>query len=131
VVDSKGNNGQVNDYSFEDKGLQPGISHYRLKLVDYSGEFTYSKIIALSAENTGWAITPNIVETQLTILSPFIDNRQLQLNIFNMQGKRLRSESKLNNRIINWDVSTLSKGSYLLQIINSGGSSTTLRFIKN
>ncbi len=40
VVDSKGNNGQVNDYSFEDKGLQPGISHYRLKHGDYSAKFT-------------------------------------------------------------------------------------------
>lgn len=130
IVNGNGSNSTTNNYSFDDKDPQVGINLYRLKQIDYDGNFSYSKIISLGNKINDWVISPNLVGSQLTIISPYTDNQPLKLYIYNMQGSRVKSDDVNNAGIIRQNVATLSKGVYIVQIIDSEGNSTSLRFIK-
>lgn len=130
IINGNGTSASTNTYSFDDNAPMGGINLYRLKLVDFIGTFTYSKIVSIGVKINGWVISPNLVGNQLTIISPFSDNQHLQLNIFNMQGQRINSEYVVNNNVIRRNVSNLSKGNYILQIVDSKGNYTSLQFIK-
>jgi subtilisin-like proprotein convertase family protein len=131
IVNSNNSNASINNYSFDDKKPQPGMNLYRLKQTDYDGSFHYSKIVSLGIEMNGWVISPNKVSNQLTLISHSSDNQRLTLNIYNMQGQLMKSEDVKNENIINQNVSTLLKGDYILQIIDSKGKHTSLRFLKD
>lgn len=130
AVNGKGANSTTNNYSFDDKDPQVGVNLYRLKQINYDGNFSYSKIISLETKISNWVISPNLVGSQLTIFSPYADAQHLKLNIYNMQGRLVKSEDVSNAGIITQNVATLSKGGYILQIIDSKGNNTSLRFIK-
>ena len=130
VLNGNASSSPINNYSFDDKDPQAGINLYRLKQIGYDGNFSYSKVISLGTKINEWLISPNVVGSQLTIISPYTDNQRLKLNVYNMQGRLVKSENVSNAAVIRQNVATLSKGGYILQIIDSKGNNTSLRFIK-
>ncbi|MEO9003540.1 MAG: CotH kinase family protein, partial [Ginsengibacter sp.] len=118
-------------YVFEDGNLADGTINYRLKQVNMDASFTYSKIISIKFKNAQWHIYPAKVRDQLTIISPFTNVMNLQTNIYNMQGQKISSENTINNNVIHKDVSRLSSGIYILEIIPASGDKTILRFVKD
>lgn len=55
-----GNSVQVLRYTFTDENPLPGISYYRLKQIDYDGQFTFSPVIAnKSAQREQVVVYPN------------------------------------------------------------------------
>lgn len=131
IVNSDNSNATIKNYSFDDKKPQAGMNLYRLKQIDYTGSFHYSKIVSIGVEINGWVISPNKVGSQLTLISHSSDNQRLTLKIFNMQGQLMKSEDVKNENIIDQNVSALLKGNYILQITDSKGRHTSLRFIKD
>lgn len=49
MVDGEGNSTRTIDYEFTDIMPYQGVSYYRIKQVDYNGEFAYSDIISVSS----------------------------------------------------------------------------------
>lgn len=119
------------EYTFDDGNMANGTIHYRLKQVDIDGSFTYSKIVSVNIKNAQWRIYPVKVRNQLTIISPFANNLNLQTSIYNMEGQKISNENVINNNVIQMDLSRLSSGIYILKITTKSGNKTIFRFVKD
>jgi hypothetical protein len=110
-VDGAGTTTEVNTYSFNDNNLSHGSYSYRLKQIDYSGEYTYSKIAEaiVSLIPSEFKLSqnyPNPFNPSTIIEYEIPEDAFINLTLFDMLGneiKTLLSEQK-------------SKGIYKIQI---------------
>ncbi|MFY0627018.1 MAG: T9SS type A sorting domain-containing protein [Reichenbachiella sp.] len=127
-------NGTVNEpksYGFIDYEFVEN-AYYRLKQVDYDGQFEHHKIIAIEHQSSEIVkIYPNpIVHDQISIGGSSTDAFDAHLigisgkEIFKMTGTLSEIENELNNKL-----SSLEASVYLLKLTSSFDSQT-LRFIK-
>jgi hypothetical protein len=122
----------ISNYEFVDgldltgfENLQGQNLYYRLKQVDFDGQFEYSQVktVKLKMRNDELRIFPNVVQDQFTI-----ENGEGQATIFNSMGQLVKS-FKIQNLSFKIDVADLPQGHYFLQV-QSNGQTTTKRFIK-
>ena len=118
-IKGAGNATTENSYMYKDKEPFLGISYYRLKQVDYDGEFNYSNIRSIT-------ITPSEIEQVKTYPNPVAKNENLHINfdyvpehsyrvyIFNQQGVLLQQEILYNK--YNDLKHHLSPGTYFIKI---------------
>ena len=113
-VKGKGTTSEFNEYHFQDRNPYTGINYYRLKQVDYSGEFEYSKIISVGVDaQPDILIYPNPTAGIIHVTG--IDNGSYR--IVNGLGTRLKTAA-LNSQPI--DISDLPNGIYFIQILHQG-----------
>lgn len=67
-----GNTITAQHYSFVHEHVSNGIHYYRLRQVDYNGQYSYSPIISVSVskEDNAVNIYPNPARTEATIIAP-------------------------------------------------------------
>lgn len=122
TVKGAGNSSKVLDYNFTDYNPVLGINYYRLKQVDYNGDYTFSKIkSAVYTSNTTTLLFPNPVGEYLELNSSVA-----LIQIFNVSGKMVLESNAENGKV---DVSELSSGTYFIKIISGENYSSTI-FIK-
>ncbi len=86
-----GNSNTLKNYSFTDANPINGNIYYRLKQVDYDGEFTYSKII-----------TVNNFDDEFSFNKVYFNESTLYLNLNNTQNSNAKVEIiDITGRIIN------------------------------
>lgn len=103
-------------YTHTDENPLSGTSYYRLKQVDFDGNFSYSNIADLYYErNTPINIYPNPVQDILHINTEYAIQEAI---IFDTTGRTTKAQ--MTNNTIN--VSTLPKGIYTLKITVESGS---------
>lgn len=113
------------DYSF----INNTINYYRLKQIDFSGEFEYSNIISIESSET--------IESYLSDIHPNPTNENIFYNLFTSQpgtitielidftGNIVKTEEKQINSGKNelfTDMQNLKNGMYILKIITSSDS---------
>ena len=129
-VDGAGNSSQLVEYSFADESSPLGIAYYRLKQIDFNGEFTYSSIISVVIEEyraSAVKVYPNPSANLITINSSNL-LAQEGIRIFDGMGKEFTGAVSLsvkNNTLIEMDISNLAAGLYFVQT-----SSATNKFYK-
>lgn len=103
-----------NTYRFTDNNMLPGISYYRLKMVDRDGKYTYSFIVKIDAgRKYSISIVPNPARDYFTIsgADAFTD-----VLITDLTGRTIRQMKKdIANR---YEISGLAKGVYLVRLMN-------------
>jgi hypothetical protein len=114
----------IHHYSFTDRNitsLNAPVIYYRLKQIDIDGRFTYSRIIALSIDNTKNIIlfypNPVINEANLTITIHKPD--QVQARVVDIAGrvvKQLQWNLSAGSTSLRVEVSRLVKGMYYLEL---------------
>jgi hypothetical protein len=138
-------------YSLNDKAPAIGANQYRLKLEDYDGNITYSKVVTLLYSDLSKGLTNNLNVypnpatsiINLTIAQNSSSGSQtLHLNqtnntalydikIINISGSVIKSTTSSSP---NWadNVSNLAPGTYIIQVVNSNDKSVVGRstFIK-
>ncbi len=127
MSDPNDNNGKK--YYFIDK--HPGaVNYYRLKQVDYNGDYTYSKIILSKVSQ------PNPIESiensaagVITIQINTKTSDRNWLRVFDVSGKCLKNIRALENSV-NIDMSSTSNGLYILQLVTSSGHTYINKFYK-
>jgi len=96
--------------------------YYRLKQVDFDGNFQYSDIVKVNLNNeTDIRIFPNPANNILSITG----TAKVNINIYDMQCRLIASKIQANNI----DVSELVSGLYLITLDN-GGTQKSFRFVK-
>lgn len=130
------NSNVVLNYEELDKNPHQGVSYYRLKQVDYDGEFMYSKIEAVNMpviSSTDMVICPNPVVNIMDVrLDPFIFHNP-EISLRDVNGKLLRSYNvKVNNiqEPFRIDLNDLPQGMYFIHVMEQGYS-TSKRVVKN
>ena len=126
-VEGNGTTFEISNYNFIDETPLNGVNYYRLKQLDFDGQFEYSKIEEVAIQQSNHSIIniyPNPVRDNLTI-----ENGQGILTIYNMLGQ-LVLEMTNNESQITINVSDLPKGHYLLRITKTKGTIVTQQFVK-
>ena len=118
-------------YNYTFKELASGTYYYRLKMVDVDGNYTYSKIVAITASancGTGnWpTVSPNPAIDFVTVAGLV---KGQHLSLINAGGVLLNLiEATSSTQQIN--ISTYASGIYMLRVEAADGSIRTLKFVK-
>ena len=94
TIDGAGNSSSTINYEFFDKGLQPGIYYYRLKLIDNNNKFTFSNTVSITIVGaTGFSLEqnfPNPFGGQTTIAYSVPTSTSVKILIFDVQGRLMQ-----------------------------------------
>ena len=123
TVNATGNVMVATTYNSNDKKPYPGVSYYRLKLINPDGAYSYSMIRAVEiapAKNNSVIVYPNPAASQLTIKA---DPTELaSIKLFNMMGQDvtiLTRKIETTNTTVSLDVSGLARGTYSIKTANT------------
>ncbi|MBP9688604.1 MAG: SBBP repeat-containing protein, partial [Bacteroidia bacterium] len=123
AVNGKGYSINTIKYSFIDNNPFKGISYYRLKQVDFNGNFEYSKIVSVNFENTNPNIElyPNPTTGEIIINSNSLQN---YISIYNFKGTIILSSIESSNRF-KIDLKNFNAGMYFIRV-----NEKVMKFIK-
>lgn len=116
-VHSLGNTNSDRQYAYLHKNTTNGEHYYRIKQVDYNGQYSYSEIKSIyrgSAEND-IEVFPIPTSDELQIVLPVNSPSQVSYNIYDIAGKLVMSgELDLQNAKIN--IANIVAGNYILSV---------------
>ncbi len=117
-----------NDYTFTDESPLKGINYYRLKQVDFDGQFSYTRAESVIRDGDGnISLFPNPTANILRI--NFEDTDQIEnATIYNLMGRVVKTISGNQSK---YEISELPQGKYILQIGLSDGRIIRNSFVKN
>ncbi len=116
IIEGQGSTSNITQYEFIDQNINAKIIYYRLKQVDFNGDFEYSNTIIVSGENQeSIKIYPNPAENILN-LSANTSNESI-VTIRNIQGVLIDQFSFISNTT--FSVANYSKGWYVISISNN------------
>jgi len=105
-------------YNTIDKKPYKGLSYYRLKQVDKSGEFKYATIVSVEFKDNSFVnVFPNPAFDKITI-NTSDDFINANLKVINNLGVEVISNNLLNNYNGSIDLSHLANGIYYVVIQN-------------
>lgn len=110
----EGNTYTPHAYTYVDENPFSNTSYYRLKQVDFDGNFTYSNIASLEYNRPHVNIFPNPVKDKL-----YLNTNEQTIDdvlIFDTMGRQINAQLTDNTL----DVSSLSEGLYTIKVIIGG-----------
>jgi len=116
-------------YSFVDTKAASGTRYYRLKQVDFDGQFEYSKIVAISVGAVGTsAVYPTLATTEVTV--KLASEGEVEVAVVDITGKRVAQVQNFTERELVLPVQHLKSGTYFVTVVG-GQQKETFRFVKN
>lgn len=98
IFDGKGTTTEISKYSFVDNPISQGLNnkvYYRLKQVDYNGQFTYTRELEVDLSNIvyNYSLSQNYPNpfnpsTKIKFTLPFDSN--VKLSIYNIAGELVK-----------------------------------------
>jgi hypothetical protein len=119
-----GNSNRINKYSFIDANQSSAF--YRLKQIDFDGQFEYSSMVKVNSDDLLIELNPNPFNDNISISS---SNTIVNAEIIDILGKTKILEI-VNNNKATINTSVLSSGVYFIRI-NDGQKTFIKRIIKN
>ncbi len=118
TVKGAGNSNTTQTYTFEDKAPNAGTNYYRLRQVDFDGQFAHSPVRSVvfgSTKNIVLFPTPVTESMNVQLDQPYADDAQWQ--VLDMTG-RVVSEGVFAAEQVQFaiPVATLTEGAYVLRI---------------
>ncbi|MBS1493865.1 MAG: S8 family serine peptidase [Bacteroidetes bacterium] len=129
-VNGNGTSNQINNYSYEEKNVATGKYKYRLRQIDFNGNFKYYNLA-----NDVYIGIPNIFALQQNYPNPFnssttinfdlpVDSR-VTLNIFDVTGRLvaelLNADVKAGYNTIKFNASNFASGVYFYSLTAVSG----------
>ena len=104
-IDGNGNSNSISNYQYVDKNPSPGIYYYKLKQIDFDGQFSYSDIIVLDiGREDRLTLFPN----PTTGLFKIVGADVADVKIYNSLGQLIQDSSHSTN----FDISKFNHGTY-------------------
>ncbi len=140
-VDARGIQGSSQAYSFVDPLVaEVGLSviQYRLKQVDFDGNVSYSPLIELNLErrfdqHVKLNLLPNPVSEKGHIYYETSSERQVQLEVFSIQGRRMMDAvlpASNGAGVHQLDVSGWAPGIYVIRLYNEEVATTRRMMVR-
>jgi len=127
-IHSKGDTDFGHAYNFTDRHASD-YSYYRLRSVDFSGEFSYSDIVSLQRKTLDEpVIFPTSTAYKLHIRMPS-NTDDASYWVVNATGQKLMND-QMSGYLTTVDVNDLSAGIYQIHIVDQGVTKT-YKFFKN
>jgi hypothetical protein len=127
-VKGAGSKTERTNYSYTDKNLQPGKYFYRLKQVDYSGEYSYSNVVEVDLtrpyEFSLYQNYPNPFNPFTTIEYSVPEQSEVQISLYSIMGEKIKDivsgiEEPGYKKIV-FDGSGIASGIYFYTITAKG-----------
>ena len=123
-VEGKGTTAEVTNYIFQDKINEPGTYSYRLKQIDFDGNFSYSNVVEVNVGTPTEFILyqnfPNPFNPSTTIKFSLPLKANIEISVFNSLGEKVadvfNGELEGGYHEVNFNASQLSSGVYLYQL---------------
>lgn len=136
-VEGNGNTNTIIEYEFSDRFAFAPIEYYRLKQVDYDGQFEYFDVhridTGLGEQQSRLALYPTIVKDKTLTLSstqPFLIRELVLHNLSGGEVQNLKQQAaQLNTLSYQINLSDLRKGVYLVKVQTSDGVKLASRII--
>lgn len=116
-VAGMGNSQEINDYTYVDRQPERGTNYYRLKQIDFDGQFNYSPVITVEVRETpeiGLDFYPNPVVNEIKINN--MDNSvETEVSISSVTGKVIWKGLLENGRV---NTEYLQPGTYILTVVS-------------
>ena len=118
-INGHGNSNKRIDYKFIDYEPNNGVSYYRLKQIDYNGEYSYSKILSVNYNNFMFNIYPNPINKGEDLFIEFQETKEKVLVVVNdIYGREYYSKIYIthqNGFVMACDcMNKLSPGTYII-----------------
>ena len=111
---------EPNDYFFTHKNPIKGINYYRLKQIDFDGQYEYSKIISVEYKSeTNIHLYPSLASERITLQLPESEGPGL-IEIYDMAGRNIVqaiNSAGITEHAI--EVSNLLPGHYFVKIFHN------------
>lgn len=120
IVKGAGNSINTIEYADVDYNPYQGISYYRLKQVDFSGKFSYSKIATVNFNLTSSSMTvfPNPTDGPINLALNNLENKEVLIVVRDILGKEFYTKVKIvedSETIVALDMeSKLAPGTYIV-----------------
>ena len=136
-VDGAGNSDAVLFYSFIDASPSNGLSFYRLKQTDFTGQFEYSEIRSIRIEKqstVSYKAYPNPIAKGevLRIAYSLEEDQTLQITFVNAKGQIIGREERdilASGEFLEVNTNQLEIGLNLIRILDKNGTFKTLKII--
>lgn len=104
------------DYNTNDPNSYTGVSYYRLMMVDYNGNITYSQVVAVGPEpqGFGWTLWPNPSPGRFFV-SISRPRMVKYVYVWDILGRLLRTELVASRGLIEMHIAT--QGTYVVGLI--------------
>ncbi len=125
-VEGNGVSSIAQNYTFVHKNPANGDNYYRLKQVDFNGNFEYSNIVYLRSamSETLTSIYPNPAQDIITY-----EGAPATLTFYDIYGRAVMQLSTVEEKA-NLDISTLEIGIYMIEVSSNTKQKTFERFVK-
>ncbi|MFY7653169.1 MAG: T9SS type A sorting domain-containing protein [Chitinophagaceae bacterium] len=122
----------LTNYEFTDNVVIEAANYYRVKFENNDGSSTYSNVVKVTAlKSIKLAVFPNPVKSNLVVSFPSL-KYDAAINVLSLDGKnRMSFAIKAGATQASFNVSNLSKGTYLVRILDADGNSTSKTIIKD
>ncbi|MEX0811489.1 MAG: DUF2341 domain-containing protein [Chitinophagales bacterium] len=141
-VQGAGNSTDILSYEFLHENAEQGENYYRLKQTDYDGQFEYFDIKSVYLEAGGGIddiyvdrVGPNPFNSELALRYFSSGVRIMSVKMYNLSGAIVLAEEHSahvgSNKIQLSGLSSLSQGTYLLEITDNNTYSETVKVIKS
>ncbi|AKD04141.1 hypothetical protein PKOR_14885 [Pontibacter korlensis] len=131
-VKGAGNSNVEQSYSLRDRKAPAGIQYYRLKQVDFDGDYEFSKVVAVHVQEVTTPLVtlfPNPSIGALNLDMTALPENTYQVSIIGLGGRVVMQTISYGGNVEKLDVSGLPKGKYVLRV--QGESFVkTVNFIK-
>lgn len=122
-VQGKGTTYISQRYSFMDRKARPGINYYRLRQVDFDGQYEYSemKTVLISKQEEQLLVYPNPSKGSFQVQLPGIFSEESYLELLDSQGRRMsqKNVSPSSPGNIVFAVDGLAPGIYFLRLLDA------------
>ncbi|MEL6674230.1 MAG: GEVED domain-containing protein [Bacteroidota bacterium] len=118
-VIGQGTTQQVTDYQFFDENPLLGLNTYRIKQIDFDGNFIYSRSVELSSLSpSAPSLFPNPAKDLLKVWIEEGSTRQVSLSLLDLSGRKVwtRAWKQSGESLTEIDISDLPSGLYLYQL---------------
>ena len=128
-VDGRGTITEQTEYSYIDdiNSIQSTDLKYRLKQIDFNGNFEYSKVVELVTIPTKYELLqnyPNPFNPSTTIRFSLPEATYIKINVYNMLGELVETliegTYEAGNYKIDFDAGELSSGAYIYRLESEG-----------
>jgi hypothetical protein len=128
TMNNVNSNGQFINFEFNDVLPYSPTTFYRAKIITASDEEYSSTVKVQQAVKSKITITPSPASDQVTVSFTNTNKEQVSLRIMNAEGKAVL-ETTTKTDLIHIDVSNLSSGIYMLQVLKQGQVADTNKFL--
>ena len=130
-VNGAGTTTSIQNYTFTDETPLSGINYYRLKQVDFDGQFSYSPVVNVVFDNkAGIRLAPSPVQDQLRVELDEMFQDDAQWQLYDFAGRLVQTGVlSAENTVFNVEVGSLTPGNYVIRVV-SGQTTLTKQFQK-